>query len=204
MTASLPVPLLDVAILNGYEERLRFLGIPLDEWTNPGLKRDEMEEVLAPLDVRLPVEGLVLWGWHNGATRKGREKLFGPGRECLSLGEAIAVYHQLRTIAEQTTGAWPQNDPDFLWNSAWIPITGPQHPLVIDCSVAADEPTPIRVIDWQNVDGFFKPRAESLGQMVSWWIEAIDCGAWRWDPERNQWNTHDELLERELRTNPLV
>jgi hypothetical protein len=40
--------------------------------------------------------------------------------------------------------------------------------------------------------------------MVSWWIEAIDYGAWRWNPERNQWDTHDELLRSELRTNPLV
>ncbi len=124
----------------------------------------------------------------------------------LSLADAVEQYRKCRTSAELLVvpNLPPLDDPDYRWNPAWLPVTGPQLPIVIDCSVAEGEPTPIRFIDWQNVDGFFKPRAESLGQMVSWWIEAIDCGAWRWNPERNRWDTHNELLPSELSTNPLL
>jgi hypothetical protein len=204
MKAELPVPLLSMDMLSAYEERLRSQGLPVDEWARPGLKLDAMEEMLAPLGLRLPVEGRSWWQWHDGTTHPGQERLFGPWKEYLSLEKAVAVYHQFRSIADETAGAWPQNDRDFLWSPTWFPMKGPQLPIVIDCSVPEGQPTPIRFIDWQNVDGFFKPRAESFGQMVSWWIEAIDCGAWRWNPECNQWDIHDDLLEWALRMNPLV
>jgi cell wall assembly regulator SMI1 len=191
-------------LLSDFEARLRSQGLPVDEWAKPGLAAGKIEEMLAPLGLRLPTEGLTWWQWHDGANRQGQERLFGPWKAYLSLDEAIAVYQESRSVAEVTAGAWPQNDPDFLWHPTWLPIKGPQLPIVIDCSVPEGQPTPVIFVDWQNVDGFSKPRAESFGQMVSWWIEAIDCGAWRWDPERNQWDTHDELLRWELRTNPLV
>jgi hypothetical protein len=193
-------------MLHAYEERLGSQGVPVEQWTRPGLGSEEMEETLASLGLSLPIEGRVWWGWHDGATREGQDKVVGPWRSFLSLAEAVKVAQEFRLMAEELVepDTPPLDDPDFRWNPAWLPIKGPQLPFVIDCSVADGAPTPIRFIDWQNVDGFFKPRAESLGQMVSWWIEAIDCGARRWDPERNQWDMHDELLEWELRTNPLV
>lgn len=191
-------------MLNAFEGRLRSQGLRVDEWAKPGLKVDDIEVVLAPLGLRLPVEGRAWWQWCNGTIPQGQERLFGPWKTYLSLSDAVAVYRESRSVAKETAEAWPQNDPDFLWNPAWLPIKGPQLPIVIDCSVADGQPTPVRFIDWQNVDGFLEPRAESFGQMVSWWIDAIDCGAWCWSPERNQWDTHDELLAWELRTNPLV
>jgi hypothetical protein len=200
-------PLFDTAMLRTYESRLRTQGVPVDEWRKPGLTDDEMSDALAPLGLGLPMEGRVWWGWHNGAPGYGKGKLVAPsGDKFLSLAEAVETYREFRTIVQGLVE--PDipllADPDYRWNPAWLPIRGPQLPVVIDCSVPEGQPTPLRFIDLQDVEGSPKPRAQSLGQMVSWWIEAIDCGAWRWNPASNQWDTHDELLPRELRTNPLV
>jgi cell wall assembly regulator SMI1 len=202
-SSSALLPLLNMELLSAFEERLRSQGLPVDEWARPGLKIDEMEELLAPLGLTLPVEVSIWWQWHDGATRPGRERVFGP-KELLSLGEAVDAYRQLRLIADDTAAVWPEGDSDYLWDPAWLPIKGLQLPIVVDCSVPDGQPTPMRFIDWQDLDGFSEPRAGSFGQMVSWWVEAIDCGAWRWNSERNQWDRHDEALEWRLRTNPLV
>jgi cell wall assembly regulator SMI1 len=201
------VPFLNVKMLQSFEDRVRGQGLPVDRWVNPGLTIDAMEEILAPFGLCLPVEGRVWWGWHDGSAYEGWGKLLGPGNSCLSLGESVKKYRQCRASAEELVvpSLPPLDDPDFRWNPAWLPICGdPGHPIVIDCSVGEGEPTPIRFIDWQNVDGFFKPRAGSLGQMVSWWIRAIDSGAWRWNPERDRWDRHDELRDEEFRYSPLL
>lgn len=201
------LPILDNATLRVYEGRLRAQGVPIDGWHEPGLTDDDMSEALAPLGLSLPLEGRVWWSWHNGVPGRGKAKLVAPsGDKFLSLAEAIETYKEFRAIVQELVE--PDipllADPDYRWNPAWLPIRGPQLPVVIDCSVPESQPTPLRFIDLQDVEGSPKPRAQSLGQMLSWWIEAIDCGAWRWNRERSQWDRHDELLPSALRANPLV
>jgi hypothetical protein len=199
-------PLLDAQLLHTYEERLRAQGLPFDEWVRPGLRGDEMDTVLAPLGLRLPSEARTWWGWHDGENPTARNDLLGPSTEFLSLAESVRQYGQSRGIAERTAKQDPPpwDDPDFAWNPAWLPISRPGHPVVIDCSVAEDDPTPIRYIDWQNVDSFFLPKAQSLGQMVTWWIEAIDVGAWEWSHKDQRWFSHNDRLEPPLKFNVLV
>jgi hypothetical protein len=199
-------PLLDLAMLYAYEERLRTQGLPVGRWLKPGLTDEEMDEIVAPLGLSLPTEGRVWWGWHDGETVEGRDKVIRPWRSFLSLAESVRVYRELRSMAEELVepDIPPLDDADYRWNPTWLPITGIQLPFVIDCSVAEGEPTPIRCIDWQDVDGFFEPRAGSFGQMIIWWMSAIDSGAWRWNPERNQWDIRRELFEPALKANLLV
>jgi cell wall assembly regulator SMI1 len=191
-------------LLGSYEERLLAMGMPVAEWVRPGLTAEEIEEAVEPLGIRLPKEGRVWWEWHDGAIGRGRDRLLGPSKECLTLASAVEVYQRCRWVAEQTASAWPQNDPDFLWNPAWFPVEGSQLPTVIDCSIPEDQISPVRSIDWQDVDGFFEPQAESLGQMVSWWIDAIDIGAWEWNQGDQRWYSHDDRLEPALRAHPLM
>lgn len=171
-------PALDPALLDAYGEQPRVQGVPVDEWRTRGLTSEEMDAALAPLGLRLPIEGRAWWSWHDGARPAGREKLFGPAQNCLSLDAAVAQYRQSRFIAESIAEKElpPLDDPDTAWHPAWFPIKGPGLPVVIDCSVEEGEPTPVRFIDWQNVDGFDKPKAYSFGQMISWWIEALESG----------------------------
>jgi hypothetical protein len=201
-------PILDVSLLRAFEERLRLWDLPVGRWANPGLTDDEMDEVVAPLGLRLPIEARIWWGWYDGETKEGRGKLFTPWDGMLPLREAVDVYLSFRSMANKLSEPDhlppPRDNPDFFWHPGWFPLLGPQLPFVIDCSVGENEPTPIRMIDWQDVDGFFEPRAGSFGQMVAWWIEAIDSGAWDRDTERQRWRSRHMLLPPELRRTQLV
>ena len=115
--------MLDAAILQAYESRLRAQGVPVDEWGRAGLTDEKMSETLAPLGLSLPVEGCVWWGWHDGATGEGREKLLGPnGEKFLSLAEAVETYREFRAIVQELVE--PDipllADADYRWNPAWL------------------------------------------------------------------------------------
>jgi cell wall assembly regulator SMI1 len=206
MSEDAPVPLLDAALMQAYEDQLRTQGVPVNEWKRPGLTGDQADEILAPLGLRLPVEGRAWWGWHDGPTPEGRALLFGPWKYCVSLVKAVEIYREFRGIVE--AGVEPDNppldDPDYRWNPAWLPIDGPQLPTVIDCSVPEGEPTPLRFIDLADVEESPKPRAQSLGQMVSWWIAALETGAWKWDRQSETWERDRDRLDETIRMSPLL
>jgi hypothetical protein len=198
-------PLLNPEMLQAYEERLRTIGVPINDWT-PGLTDEQMRETLAPLGLRLPAEGRTWWGWHDGSPGYGDSKLIAPpGERFLTLAEAVETYREYRKIVEELVEPdIPElANPDDRWSPSWLPIRGPQLPVVIDCSVG-EGPTPLRRIDLQDVEDSPRPRAQSLGQMVTWWIAALDSGAWRWDAERAEWSVNRELLEDGSRNNPLA
>lgn len=206
MEGNRDVPLLSGEMLAEYGDRLRVQGLPIDEHSYPGLETDEINRALAPLRLRLPAEACILWEWKNGASWQWRQRLFGPGKEILPLVESVKLYRQCRkTVEENVDPDVPLlSDPHIRWAPSWLPITGPQLPIVIDCAVAEQDPTPVRFIDFQDIEWSREVKAESLGQMVAWWIEALDRGAWRWDVQQARWTVHRELLNAELLPNPLL
>jgi hypothetical protein len=194
---------LSVQLLYAYEECLKGIGAPAAEWFRPGLTAEKIEEAVAPLGLRLPSEARIWWEWHDGATAEGRELLPGPLRQCLTLVGAVDLYRRSRVLADKAARTWPEHNSDFLWSPTWFPVVGWQLPIVIDCSVAEGQATPLRIVDWQDVEGFLEPQAQSLGQMVAWWIEAIDVGALEWNGADRKWLRHD-IPEWAQRTNPLI
>ena len=62
------------------------------------------------------------------------------------------------------------------------------------CSVAEGAPTPIRAVDWGGKEDSDVPVAESFGQMVAWWIDAIECGGWRYDTGLGRWEIDRQSL----------
>jgi hypothetical protein len=202
-----PPQLLNATLLLRYEDCLRAQGVPVEEWGRAGLSEDEIEATLEPLGLRAPIEGRAWWGWHDGVVGEGRGRFLGPQSSgFLSLADAVDTYREYRTIV--ATLAEPDipelADPDDRWHPSWLPIQGPQLPSVIDCSVAEGEPTPVRLVDLQDVAGSPTPKARSLGEVVAWRIEAMEAGAWRWDAGRRIWTVERSLMRAPIRMNPLV
>ncbi|HEY7933172.1 MAG TPA: SMI1/KNR4 family protein [Solirubrobacteraceae bacterium] len=198
------VTLLDPSMLDVYEELLRAQGVPVDEWLNPGLTKEEMDTKAASIGLTLPTEARVWWEWHDGESRDSRESALGPFKPFLPLDVAIEQYMMSRDVAMKA--AEPDNppldDPDFLWPPVWLPIGGDGgHPVVIDCSVAEGEPTPLWAVMWAAaVEDRAELASPSLGQMVAWRIEALENGAWKWDPETSYWEEENrDLLPQALR-----
>lgn len=205
MTLGKP-PMLDMAMLREYDARLRKTGVPVDEWARPGLSEEEMRDVLAPLELTLPIEARLLWGWRNGEEDAAGGRLWRPYHRCLSLDQAVAQYRQSRLVAQKSAEKWEGKEQDDIWHPTWFPLVkGDGAPVtVVDCSVPQGEPTPITFVDWENLHTPTLPRARSLGEMISWWIYALDRGAWVFDAATGKWAEDVELIAEEYRFNPLM
>jgi cell wall assembly regulator SMI1 len=201
-------PLLDRSLLNEYEQRLHDQGAPVQDWLNPGASSKEMAAVLAPVGLQLPLEGRALWEWYDGATSAGQGLVFGNGNFFLPLADAVEQYVRERETAKDLAGdeAPPFDDPDFRWPPGWLPFSGdPGHPAVIDCAVSDGDPVPVRCIAWEDQpEEYGLVEARSLGELINYFITAIDCGAWRWNATRELWDTEHELLAPDLRVHPML
>lgn len=157
-------------------------GAPLVDLLQPGLTEAEMDDRTRPLGVTLPDEARLWWGWHDG----------------------VAVEHYgndpQREIAVKAAGSggYPPDwgDPDYWWHPQWFPITESisGSTVACDCSVRPGEPTPIRAVSWGTKEDSDVPVARSFGEMVEWWLEAFDTGAWRYDRTQQTWVYSWELL----------
>jgi hypothetical protein len=91
----------------------------------------------------------------------------------------------------------PADDPEWLWRSEWFPLTQ-LGGIAIDCSVPFGSPTPVRLLDWHFED-FQQVKASSLGEVVTWWIEALDQGVWRYEEKDGRWECDWDLLDDPVR-----
>jgi hypothetical protein len=177
-------------VIAEYEVKLQQQGVPLTDWTAPGLGPEEQDEALDALALRLAPEARIWWEWHNGGPGYGPKKLAAPiGERLLTISEAVDVHREYSEIAQSLVepDIPALANPDDRWHPSWLPIIGPQLPIVIDCSDPDAPATPVRGINLQYVKESQAIGARSLAQMVRWWIGAIDRGAWRWDTETEKW-----------------
>jgi cell wall assembly regulator SMI1 len=87
-------------LLDELEGHLRRQRAPLLEGSNPGLTDQDIDELTAPLEIRLPREARMWWQWHDGAGSTGELAVYrelGPGLAFYSLREAVDAYRQMRT-----------------------------------------------------------------------------------------------------------
>jgi hypothetical protein len=178
--------ILDVELLEAYAHRMRALGCPFDERSAPGLSQHEIEALMEPLQLELPDEARTWWGWRNGQADR-RAGLFFPGFTPYSLADAAGEYQLMRKVAAETAepGVEGRETADELWDAGWFPIDGESDHMVIDCSVAKGEPTPVRLITWTlKTKG---PWAASLGDAVTAWCDRMDSGSIVWDAARQLW-----------------
>jgi hypothetical protein len=183
-------PLLTIELLGDFERRLHEHGVPIKDILAPGLSDAEMAARVHPLPLELSREARVWWGWHNGTlpVEDYRYGLIAPGRYLVPLERAVADYRENRLLAEERARAG--GSPEVWWDPKWIPLLSPDNGTTIacDCSVGPRDPSPLHVVWWKLPDYDRPQRAsDSLGQMIVWWIEAIDSGMWHYDRDAAIW-----------------
>jgi cell wall assembly regulator SMI1 len=109
--------------LEGHWRRQR---APLVEGLQPGLTDQDIDELTAPLEIRLPREARMWWQWHDGAGSTGERAVcreFGPGLAFYSLREAVDMCRQIRNMFRDI---WAADGPEvvaYWWRPSWFPIT---------------------------------------------------------------------------------
>lgn len=168
--------LLDTALLNAFEARLREAGSRIvDAWA-PGLTDGQIDELLGPLGIDLPEEARVWWRWHDGVvvTDPPTVTEISPGRTHLPLRYVAEEYEALNGAREQLYGLTGLLNP-----------VGDMPLVYFHCAVARDAPVSIYV---QN-DYVGEPRLvlPSIGELVIVWMELLDRGIWATRPD-GQWD----------------
>lgn len=198
---------LDEGLLEELAERWRRCGLPVADRLQPGLAVDEIEATFGRLGLAATDDLKTWWGWHNGVADAARTRasFMSPSYRFYSLGDAVRFYERGREEAARFVERveLPPNAANEVWRPEWFCVTsgvGGQGVLA-DCSVDADQPTPIRMMD---------PHAERNGDvvatfkdMVQWWIDAFDCGAWSYDAATG-WRHDWQRLDRERAASGLL
>jgi cell wall assembly regulator SMI1 len=216
-TPEAAIPLLSFTLLDELRLRLVEQKAPVVERLRPGLDDDELDSALHAIGLRPSRGTRIWWAWSGGvpaaAVQASADRSVGPGREYLEPVEAVALYRQTREIAGEMAADAATFAPDtdrssvdWWWQPGWLPITtnGAGTTIACDCSVADGEPSPIHAVNWGAREMFYEPATSSFGQMVTWWIEALDNGAWRYDPEAGRWRYDWQLVDRERQLSGLV
>jgi len=202
--------LLHTDLLEELAARWRAQRAPIADGLRPGLSDAEIDALTGPLDLDLPEEARVWWGWHDGVARHPSgllvyQQMGGIGLPFFSLEEAVARYRSRRSMAVDAATHGRPGEPlssaDYWWHPSWFPITDTDWAATIacDCDVAAGAPSPVRVVHWEDYSEAGAVAASSLGEVVRWWIEALDSGRFRYDAARNAWwaDRADTPLTRE-------
>jgi cell wall assembly regulator SMI1 len=183
-----------IIVLNGeltrdLTDRWQRAGAPIAESLRPGLSGSEAAEVVAALDCSLPPEAQTWWSWQDGS----RDQAW-PGLWMLPLEKSV---EKSQWEWREFVGLSSETEAREHWVPTWLPILttiGGDH-IVIDCA-APGNASPVYFFDREGPAARnFVPRAESIGTMVSWWIEGFDAGAVWWDPDQQLWQAEHGRLD---------
>jgi cell wall assembly regulator SMI1 len=205
-------PLLTLEMLTRLEGQWRAQGAPIVDRLRPGLTREEIHAVARPLGLTLPREARLWWQWHDGADSPDGLKVsveLGPlGYEYRPLRDLVETLTWARAFAAESA-ADPRMPPEaaqarYWWNDAWFPLFAGLGIVACDCSVSDGDPTPIRVVIWEDGPPFDDVKARSFGELITWWIEALEDGSWRYDPRSQQWERDHARISSSRRGTGLV
>jgi cell wall assembly regulator SMI1 len=154
-------------------------------------------------ELPLPEELRLWWGWHDGTDVKPHERSakasIGPLFEFLSAEEALKATREAKELAEDID----PNEPETYWGRTWLAI-GTDGRVACDLAQGPDAPLSILDVDYHKTSRPGRSVAKSLGEMVQWWIEALESGAWRYDDEHDRWERRYELVPPERDRTGLV
>lgn len=191
------IPRLDAEQLRHLEGLLAHQGAVVVQRLRSPASAEAIAAVEDYLGRPLPSEVKTWWAWHDGTDdgipgEHAAKGLIGPFFEFHSTTQAIYYTQECRDDAEVIA----PDDPDATWGKTWLAI-GNVGKVACESSVEADAPVPILDVDYHHVDIPGTVFARSFGEMVSWWIEALEVGAWRYEPERDVWNYREDLVPPE-------
>ena len=200
-TAEAAGPGLLRALLEKLENAVSAVGSPAGQWLEDGIAPDEVEAQLSAVGL-IPSDELIVWfGWHNGirhAATAGIGARVLPFLIPASLSEAIGRYRSLVLDFVVPPEGPVGGDPRVLAGGTgfgWLNLCNDNYGFAVACRSEPRYLPRVRLIvdEWDDDPRSYQ--AVSLCTLVTWWIQAIEDGAVRWDNQNNLWTDPDpELL----------
>jgi hypothetical protein len=177
---------LSIDLLEAVRDRWQQDGAPTADALRPGLTDAEMDDLTAPLDLRLPLEARTLWGWHDGAELGLNVRWIGRGWEPLPLSRAVSLTQEYRDLL------WGLEGDDLgpaIWPESFLVMTRPDQPNVLAVDCDGDLPTSL-VYHFDPEAGVAVLFANSIGQLIGRWLRAMETRVAHFDRSRSRW-TYD-------------
>jgi cell wall assembly regulator SMI1 len=173
-------------------------GVPVEEALAPGTDVSSFTSDDGSRHVELAAELRTWWAWHDGG-RADASSVFswqmGPLLQPMSSSRSRAIWQRSFAMAKDGAADAPEGtplaDPEYWWRASWIPLFNDgTADLVGDCELGEPGVAPIRRIEWgPDLGETARPRTNSFGQLVEWWIEAVELGLWTYDRNRTRWTS---------------
>src|ERR1700754_451197 len=159
--------MLDDALLEELESRWRVRSPEIFDRFVPGLTDTEITAAVAPLELRLPEEVLRWFRWQNGTDN-----------------ETVMLAYAFKSVAESVERT--EIHREFNLPREWLAVMDNQPYVFFDCG--GDPAAPAAVWHYDVDRGLpTRPKFQSIGDMVSLWIELIDSGELIWSEEPEGW-----------------
>jgi hypothetical protein len=176
-------PALLAELLKEFEVELRNQGIEIDRLLRPGATRQSVIDEFRASELDAPDEAIVLFGWHNGRFEV-------PG--AFSALPVFAAWSlEYLAAARDRSADEPRGFGEWEWNPNWIRIMGDQYGIAMCCADRPENAPLIRFVSDDLVDGTQDWQTErqvvSLCTPVTWWIESLRRGWYRWIPATQEW-----------------
>jgi hypothetical protein len=191
-------------LLQYYEWELLQRGISLQRTLAPGIDESEVRGQLAGVGLHPPDEVIVWFGWHNGPATWPRFEPHSalPNFRQARLDDAIQRY-RWSVLEFPPPTAVEKERYYFGAGEGWLRLVDDNFGCAIDCSPGSPSTEPPRIRSAS--ESFFEPgmerayRAVSLCTLVTWWLESLRFGAFRWDAVDQRWIVDRYLLPRSQR-----
>jgi hypothetical protein len=159
--------MLDDRLLNDLEQRWRDQSPALLQRLRPGLADAEIDRVAEPLGYTIPEEVRRWYRWHNGST-----------------GYPIMFSRCFGALTDDVAATLDLEEDEEKWKKGWLQVMDEKPYLIFDCRGDVDVPAPVWHFDYSfDLDRPTRPVFDSIGDMVSFWIELIDNGQVVWATE---------------------
>ncbi|MEN3267946.1 SMI1/KNR4 family protein [Pseudonocardia sp.] len=160
--------MLDEELLDALEQRWRDQSPAMIQLLQPGLQNDEIDRLSEPLGFPLPEEVRTWYRWHNGSSN-----------------QPIILWRAFGTLADDVTTTLAYEQDEEQWQKGWIQVMDDKPLMIFDCRGGVAAPVPVWHLDYAFAFPT-RPVFDSIGDMVSFWIELIDDGQIYWDPNGEQ------------------
>ena len=164
-------------LLEDFEAELRTQNVPVDRLLRPPVPPKAVRAHFAQLGLDAPDEAVTLFGWRDGV--EAGLGLALPVFELASLEGVVSRYQRSRL----GLGEWD-------WNPHWVQVMGGKYGLAIRCDDQPDRSPLVRSVedaagsqDWQT-----DYQVLSLCTPVTWWIDAMRRGWYRYNPAARAWD----------------
>lgn len=113
------------------------------------------------------------------------------GWQVMSVDQAVSHYRGIRRLAAEMVERGLHDALEDYWAPDWLAgfFSGGSTDLVIDCGPGPRAPSPIRMVDWQDMgtDEYAAEVEPSIGSYIESACALLESGRYHWDPSSECW-----------------